>query len=219
MELERIYSFLRELKQNNNREWFNDHKKAYDQVRVIFEAYTQQIINRIAVFDPTVMPVEVKDCVFRIYRDVRFSNNKLPYKTHMGAYINPKGRKSDGFGYYIHLEPGNSLLGGGSIGLPTKQLTLIRESICERIDEYIDIVEDPEFKKYFSTVGEDFLKSAPKGFSKDYEYIDYLKCKEYICSYPISDDYVLKPTALDEIGLVFEQAKRYGDFINTALGY
>lgn len=217
--LKKIYEFLEELKQNNDRDWFNAHREEYDKARKIFEEYVQKVINRIAIFDPSVMPVKVKDCMFRIYRDVRFSPNKEPYKTHFGAYINPRGRKSDSFGYYIHLEPGSSILAGGSIGLPTKRLNLIREAIYQQVDVYIDIVEDPIFKKYFPTVGMDFLKTAPKGFPKDFEHIDYLKCREYVCSCDIADDFVLKSTALDEIGDAFEQAKRYGDFINEALGY
>lgn len=217
--LKNIYEFLEELKLNNNRDWFIEHKKDYESVRKIFEAYVQKVINRIAVFDPLVMPIKVKDCMFRIYRDVRFSANKEPYKTHFGAYINPRGRKSESFGYYIHLEPGGSLLAGGSIGLPTKRLNKIREAIYEQVDVYIDIVEDSSFKKYYPTVGMDFLKTAPKGFPKDFEYIDYLKCREFVCSHDLSDDFFLKDTALDEIGDAFEQAKRYGDFINEALGY
>lgn len=218
-DLKKVYKFLAELKLNNDRDWFNEHRKEYDEVRAIFESYVQKVINRIAVFDPSVMPVEVKECTFRIYRDIRFSANKLPYKTHLGAYINPRGRKSDSFGYYFHLEPGNSLLGGGSIGLPTKRLNKIREAIYEQVESYIDIVEDESFKKFYPTVGMDFLKTAPKGFPKDFEYIDYLKCREFICSCPISDNFVFQPDALDQMGEAFEQAKRYGDFINEALGY
>lgn len=219
MELNKVYHFLKELDNNNDREWFNENKEKYEEARTIFEKFVQIVINRIALFDSSVMVLEPKDCVFRIYRDVRFSKNKLPYKTHMGAYMNPKGRKSDFFGYYVHLQPGNSFIGGGSIGLPTKQLTKIRESICERIDEYIDIVEDAEFKKYFPTVGMDFLKTAPKGFSKDYKYIDYLRCKEYICSHSVDDQFFLQSDCIDRVGDILEQAKRYGDFINSALGY
>ncbi|EGJ71585.1 Conserved hypothetical protein CHP02453 [Bacteroides coprosuis DSM 18011] len=219
MELEKVYHFLTEVEKNNNRDWFAENKGMYEEAQSVFEDFVQLVINRIAIFDPAVMVVEPKDCTFRIYRDIRFSPNKLPYKTHMGAYINVKGRKSDYCGYYVHLQPGKSFLGGGSIGLPTKRLTRIREQIMERIDEYIDIVEDPKFKKYFPIIGMDFLKTAPKGFSKDYKYIDYLRCKEYICSYDVTDDFFLNPSCLDEIGEVFQQNKRFADFINSALGY
>lgn len=219
MELEKIYHFLRQVAKNNDREWFNAHRASYDETRAIFEQFVQLVLNRISVFDPSVMVLEPKECLFRFYRDIRFSKNKMPFKLHMGAYMNPKGKKSDYFGYYVHLQPGHSLIGGGSIGLPTKQLTKIRRHIMEHIDEYRAIVEDPSFKKYFPVVGADFLKSAPKGFSKDYKYIDYLRCKEYICSYTVPDEFFFQENCLDKIGQVLEQAKRYGDFINTALGY
>ena len=219
MELHKVYHFLEEVAINNDRDWFNEHKEEYEEAQTAFENFVQLVLNRISVFDPTVMALEPKDCTFRIYRDVRFSKNKMPYKTHMGAYMNPLGRKSDSFGYYVHIEPGNSFIGGGSIGLPTKQLTKIRTHIMERIDEYIDIVEDAEFKNYFPVVGMNFLKTAPKGFSKDYKYIDYLRSKEYICSYPVRDDFFSQNNCIDELGAICEQVKRYGDFINTALGY
>lgn len=217
MGLERIYDYLRKLEQNNDREWFKEHKDEYDEVAKIFAEFVQANINRIALIDSSVMSVKPKDCVFRIYRDTRFSPNKTPYKTHMGAYINPHGKKSPMFGYYIHLQPGNSFIGGGSIGLPTKLLTKIRENIYYRIDEYRLIVEDAEFKKYFPVVGMDFLKSAPKGFSKDYEYIDYLKCREYVCSYEVDDSFFTSKDYFDKIEAPLHQLKHLADFINSAL--
>lgn len=217
MDIQRIYTFLGNLAQNNTKEWFDDNREEYQEVKKIFEAFVQSLINRIALVDPSVMALRPKDCTYRIYRDIRFSPDKTPYKTHMGAYINPKGKKSPLFGYYIHLEPGNSLVGGGSICLPTKLLTQIRENIYNRVHEYISIVENPDFKKFFPIVGEDFLKTAPKGFSKDYEYIDYLRCKEYICSYRVDDSYFTSGGYIDQIGEPLQELKHLAEFINSAL--
>ncbi len=217
MDIQRIYRFLIELQENNNREWFEQNREEYDTVKSIFDQLVQATINRIAIFDSSVMHLKPKYCTFRIHRDIRFSNDKTPYKTHLGAYINPFGRKSPMFGYYIHLSPNNSFIGGGSIGLPTKLLNKIRDNIYHRIHEYIGIVEDPTFKKYYPVVGEDFLKTAPKGYSKDYEYIDYLRCKEYICSYRVDDSFFTSSDYLDKVGEPLEQLKHLAEFINSAL--
>lgn len=217
MDIQRIYDFLIALERHNDRAWFDEHKEEYLEIKGLFEEFVQTLINRIALFDPSVMVLKPKECTFRIYRDIRFSSDKRPYKTHLGAYINPNGRKSPKFGYYVHLQPGNSFIGGGSIGLPTKLLNKIRAYIYNNVDEYIDIVEDKAFKKYFTRVGEDFLKTAPKGFSKDYKYIDYLRCKEYICSYRVPDSFFINGEYIDQIGEPFMQLKHLGEFINSAL--
>ena len=108
-----IISFLSELQKNNNRVWFQENKERYDGLRQLFIQDVQKLIDRISLFDPEVSGMEAKDCLFRIYRDIRFSPNKLPYKSHFAAYIARGGRSSDRGGYYIHIEPGNCMLSGG----------------------------------------------------------------------------------------------------------
>ena len=120
-------------------------------------------------------------------------------------------------GYYVHLQPDGSMLAGGSLCLPTNILKAVRQSIYDNIEEFVAIVEDPEFKKYFPVIGEDFLKTAPKGFPKDFKYIDYLKCKEYVCSYNVPDDFFTRPDMLEQIDKVFRQFKRFADFINYTI--
>lgn len=216
--LNKSLDFLKDIAVNNDRDWFAENREQYEEAREEFEHFVQLVINRISLFDPSIMTVDPKEAIFRIYRDVRFSKNKLPYKQHMGAYINAYGRKSPYCGYYVHLQPGNSFLGGGSISLPTVQLNMIRNEIMHRIEEYRSIVEDPAFKRFFPVVGADFLKTAPRGFSKDYPYIDYLRCKEYICSYPVNETFFSKPDCLDLMAEAYIQVQRFGDFINSALG-
>lgn len=212
-----IFHFLQELAANNNREWFNENRDKYEKARTEFEKLLSAVISRIALFDETIQGVQVKDCTYRIYRDTRFSSDKTPYKTHIGGYINARGKKSDHCGYYVHIEPGNCLLAGGSICPPPKLLKELRQAIYDNIDEYISIVEDPEFKKYFPVIGDNFLKTAPKGFPKDFKYIDYLKCKEYACSYNVPDEFFTSPDFLDKTEEVFKQLKRFGDFVNFTI--
>ena len=209
-----IFQFLKDLSANNNREWFNEHKAEYELARADFLAI---VIARISLFDETIRGIQPKDCTYRIYRDTRFSADKTPYKIHFGGYINAKGKKSNHCGYYVHLQPNGSMLAGGSLCLPSNVLKAVRQSIYDNIEEFVAIAEDPEFKKYFPVIGEDFLKTAPKGFPKDFKHIDYLKCKEYICSYNVSDSFFTQSDVLEQIDKVFRQFKRFADFINYTI--
>ena len=112
MDIPVIFRYLKDLAANNNRDWFNAHRDAYESARSEFENLLTAVIARISTFDETIRGIEAKDCTYRIYRDTRFSQDKTPYKIHMGGYINAKGKKSDHCGYYIHLQPGNCLLAG-----------------------------------------------------------------------------------------------------------
>lgn len=212
-----IFRFLEELSVNNNREWFNNNKDKYERARLEFEGLLASIISTITVFDESIIGVQPKDCTYRIYRDTRFSADKTPYKTHFGGYINARGKKSEHCGYYVHIEPGNCLLAGGSICPPPKLLKALREAVYENIDEYRSIVEDPEFKKHFPVIGENFLKTAPKGFPKDFEHIDYLKCKEYACSCRVPDSFFTSTDVLEKTGDIFCQLKRFADFMNYTI--
>ena len=212
-----IFQFLKELSLNNNREWFNDHKDDYLKAQAEFKNLLTAIIQRISLFDDEIVGIQAKDCTYRIYRDVRFSQDKSPYKLHFGGYINGKGKKSEHCGYYVHLQFGYCLLAGGSLCPPPDILKALRQSVYDNIDEYRSIVEDPAFKKYFPVIGENFLKTAPKGFPKDFKYIDYLKPKEFICSYQVPDEFFLDEKMLDNVSDVFKQLKRFSDFTNYTI--
>lgn len=212
-----IFEFLKELSANNNREWFNEHKSDYLKVQNEFENLLTAIIERISLFDEDIKGIQAKDCTYRIYRDTRFSPDKTPYKIHFGGYINAKGKKSEHCGYYVHLQLGNCLLAGGSYCPSPNILKALRQSVYDNIDEYISIVEDPVFKKYFPVIGENFLKTAPKGFPKDFKYIDYLKCKDYSCAYLVPDEFFLDEHMLDNVSDVFKQLKRFCDFTNYTI--
>ncbi len=212
-----VFQFLKELSANNNREWFNEHREFYEKARLEFENILSVVIARIALFDDSVKDVQPKDCTYRIYRDTRFSSDKTPYKNHFGGYINAHGKKSDHCGYYLHIQPGGSMLAGGSLCLPPKVLKAVRQSIYDNIDEYRSIVEDSAFKQYFPVVGENFLKTAPKGFPKDFQYIDYLKCKEYVCTCLVQDSFFANPDFLEQTEDIFRQFKRFSDFLNYTI--
>ncbi len=212
-----IFNFLNDISLNNNREWFNQNRDKYEEARTEFDKLISAVISRISIFDETIQGIQPKDCTYRIYRDTRFSPDKTPYKTHMGGYINARGKKSEHCGYYVHIEPGNCLLAGGSICPPPKLLKALRQAVYDNIDEYLSIVEDPEFKKYYPVIGDEFLKTAPKGFPKDFPYIDYLKCKTYTCTYKVADDFFTSPTFLDQTEDAFRQMKRFADFVNYTI--
>lgn len=217
MDISEILDFLKRLAAHNNREWFQEHKAEYLRVQTAFEELLSVVIARISLFDESVAHVLPRDCTYRIYRDVRFSADKSPYKTHIGGYINAKGKKSDHCGYYLHLEPENCMIAGGSWCMPSDMLRAVRQSVCDNIDLYRSIVEDPAFRRYFPIVGEQFLKTVPKGFPKDFPYPQYIRCKDYIVSCHLPDDFFNRPDFLDCMDDIFRQLKRFADFTNATI--
>lgn len=210
--------FLEALKANNNREWFNAHKEQYLEIKNKIDLLASRLIAVISEFDPEAKLMRPEDCTYRIHRDTRFSPDKTPYKTHIGIFINPpKGKKSLRCGYYIHFEPGNCFVAAGTICLPSPVVKAIRQSIFDEIDEYRGIVESPEFKKVFPAVGENLLKTAPKGFPKDWEFIDYIRPKDFVCSGKIPAKTVMSPRLPELLAPALRQAKRFNDFINFTI--
>lgn len=179
--MEDILDFLRELRQHNNREWFNERKEQFIELRTLFLNKVDELIRLISVFDEEVVGLTAKDCVYRIYRDTRFSPDKTPYKTFFSAYIASKGgKKSLRAGYYLHLEPGNCLLSGGVWCPESKLLKGLREAVYEHCDEFIDITENPEFKKRYPIFDGEMLKTIPRPFPKDFKYPALLMRKDYV---------------------------------------
>lgn len=213
--MKRIYSFLKSLARHNDREWFAAHKEQYLLVKSLADNFAEQLLALIASVDPQASRLSVKDVTYRIYRDTRFSHDKTPYKTHIGIFINPpNGKKSLRYGYYFHLEPGASLICAGNMPGPTKLTNMIRRDIYDNIDEWIELVESPEFKTYFPVVGGDPLKTAPKGFPKDWKYIEYLKPRDFGAIMELNDDFFCAPDIIDRLRPIVVQMKRLNDFIN-----
>ncbi|MGL5785956.1 MAG: DUF2461 domain-containing protein [Bacteroidales bacterium] len=185
-----IMSFLSMLQENNNREWFAEHKEEYEIAKSEFEKSVNTIIGGLSQFDSSLNGLDAKDCIWRIYRDVRFSYDKSPYKTHFGAFMAKGGRKSSYSGYYLHMEPGNCLLGGGIWCPDSKLLSALRRSVYDHTEEFLSILNDPGFKSIYDGLDkEDMLKIIPRNFPKDYAYPDLIKVKSYLVSHSLKDSF------------------------------
>lgn len=209
-----IIQFLRELRENNNRPWFQENKARYDVLRAAFVDEVQELIRGISLFDPEIAGVEAKDCLFRIYRDTRFSPDKTPYKTYMSAFIAQGGRKSERGGYYIHLEPDNSILSGGVWCPDPKLLKKLRQDIYDHIEEFVAIIEAPDFKAIYPELEGDVLKRMPAGYPADSPYGYILKHKDFsvICNKP--DDFFNQGDWIEASIGCFEKLLPFNRFLN-----
>lgn len=217
MDANKIFRFLKDINVHNDREWFKENKEEYETAHIEFENFIASLIGRISVFDNSVRILQPKDCMYRIYRDIRFSEDKSPFKRHWGSYINSKGKKSAHSGYYIHLEPDNCMICSGSIYVTSEMTKALRHSVYDNIDEFRNIVEDKDFKQYFPSIGFEHLKTAPKGFPKDFPYMDYLKCKDFDCCMKVADNFFYDEKLLDNLDKIFRQMKRLNDFVNLVI--
>lgn len=228
MQAQRILEFLDGIKKNNNREWFNGHKEEYKAVRAEFEKGVSAAILRISQFDPSIKHLTAKDTTYRFHRDTRFSTDKSPYKTHLGAYIAAHGKKAFHGGYYIHLEPGHCLVSCGNYYLPTNILTSCRNEIMANIDRWREIVESKIFIDTFGRpcegdwdapkgFGMEHLKTAPSGFPRDYEFIQYIRMKDFCCWKAVPDSFFEGEKWLDDMCGILEIGKPMMDFINSVI--
>lgn len=207
--------FLIDLESNNNRDWFNENKSLYITAIADFTAYLDDLIVEMTGFDESLSGVKAKDCVFRIYRDVRFSKDKSPYKPHFSAYISGGGRKSNLPGYYFHLDPFQSFIAGGKYMPEAEELLAIRTKISNDFTGFQKIINEPKFKANFGEVSRDFsLKTAPKGFPKDHEALELLKLKSFTVSRKCSEKEIKN---LEFVADSFRTMKPLLDFLNDSL--
>lgn len=209
-----IIQFLKELSCNNNREWFQANKSRYDVLHKAFVDEVQQLINRIALFDPQVAGLEAKDCMFRIYRDLRFSPDKTPYKVHFAAYMAQGGRSSERGGYYIHLEPGHCHLSGGVWCPPPKLLKKLRQDIYDHIDEFVGIIHEPEFKALYPTMEGEVLKRMPAGYPSDFQYDEIMRHKDFCVSCLKPDSFFEQDDWMDQSVAILEKLLPLNNFLN-----
>jgi uncharacterized protein (TIGR02453 family) len=209
-------AFLSDLKENNNRDWFRMNQSRYSEAKNNFETFVQDIIDKIVVFDPILKGLEVKSCTYRINRDIRFSNDKTIYKTHLGAFIVRGGKKNgDKYsGYYIHVEPGNSMIAGGAYLPPAPWLSAIREKIDNQGEKLVTIINKKDFIKFFGKIEGDKLKTAPKGYPRDHPFIEFLKLKSFLVSRIISDSEINSEGCSDYIIRGCRILKPLNDFLN-----
>ena len=213
-----VFDFLLDIEQNNNRDWFQQNKKRYDAALKNVQEFISQLIAGISVFDTSVSTQEAKKCIFRIYRDVRFSHDKTPYKTHFGAFITPSGRKSGDAGYYIHLQNNASFVVGGLWSPEPAVLKKIREEIYYAPEELVGIIENKTFKSTFGElVEEDSLKNAPKNYPIDFEHIKLLKYKHFCAEKAVSNAEVTAGDFLEKCLQILEVSAPLVGYMNRVV--
>lgn len=215
--MQEVLSFLSELKENNNREWFDLNRKRYEESRKKMIFLAELINQEIARFDPEIGIQDPKNCIFRIFRDVRFGADKTPYKSNMGIFIAKGGRKSIDAGYYLHIEPGASFVGGGSYCPPANALKAIRTEIFDHPEEFKALIQSKNFLRVYTEMYDNKLKTAPKGFPKDFADIDLLKYKSFAFTSKINDSVVTNNAFVGTIVGALKELYPVNRFLNTAI--
>ncbi len=209
--------FLTKLKNNNNRAWFQENRAAFDQAQETFAIFVDALIRDLGRVE-NLAGVSAKDCIFRIYRDVRFSKDKSPYKTNMGAEIVGGGRKSGRLGYYLHVAPHDQSMIAGGLYMPSgEQIAKFRQVIAHDAKKFKKIVNDNEFKKYFGPFEGEKLKTAPQGFARDHPEIELLKLKQVVVHHRLSDKQVLAAKAAAHAVAVCKAMKPFLDYLNSII--
>jgi len=205
--------FLKTLEKNNNRDWFNENKDLYSDAQEDVLSFLEKLIGEIAKFDEEILKIEPKKALFRIYKDIRFSKLKIPYKTHFGAALGfGKGDRISG--YYLHIEPGKSFLAGGIYQPESSVLKEIRKEIAMNAEELLRILEEKDFRNNFRGLSvESKLQRVPTGFEKDHPMAEFLKLKNLFVTHPISDEEVLNKNAMKNFAQIFKTMKPLNDFI------
>lgn len=212
-----VFGFLKKLSQNNNREWFSEHKNLYVESQQNVIAFLESIITKMSGFDEELAKIDAKKALFRIYRDTRFSKDKIPYKTNFGASLGMAKGSQKG-GYYLHLEPGKSFIAGGIYMPESSVLKELRKEISLYSEEFLAIINNNDFKKHFPEMDqEDKLKKIPQGFEKDDPMAEYLKLKNFIVVYDLKDEEVLDKNAVKNLTNIFKLMKPLNDFLNAPL--
>jgi uncharacterized protein (TIGR02453 family) len=210
--------FLRKLSKNNHRDWFNAHKDLYLAAKENVEEFSMQLAAGIAAFDAGIGALEPKDCMFRIYRDARFSHDKSPYKTNMGTVVQRGGKKTPYGCYYVHIEPNSCFLSGGIYMPMPETLKAIRQSIDVNFEEFEAIIKEKNFKKYFGGIANDNrLVKVPQGFDKNSPAAEFLKQKNFYVMRGVSDEEICSPTFLKNTLQAFKALKPLNDFFNEAI--
>ena len=223
--MKEILRFLEELAQHNDRAWFAENKTWYQECYARFVEFSAEYIKRLAEIDPALKDLQPKDCIWRIYRDTRFSHDKRPYKEWFGVFPaagvpgKPKtwGKKSMRGGYYVHIQPGQCMFAGGIWDPGKELLDALRKEIEANYEEVEAIMAAPSWKQYF---GQDFdtmwggLKKVPAGFDPNFVHADWLKHKTYTFSTPLTDRQVSAPDFIDRIVEIAAAGKPMNDFLN-----
>ncbi|HEX8315907.1 MAG TPA: DUF2461 domain-containing protein [Flavisolibacter sp.] len=212
--------YLTQLKKNNNKFWFDAHRAQYEAARIDFSNFIQMVIEALQKTDTTITGLTARDCLFRINRDIRFSKDKTPYKAHFGASIKRGGRKSGFAGYYFHLEPGHSFIGGGMWMPEAPALKNMRQEIDYNWEEFQSILQEKNFKKIYGDIykGDDVsLSTMPKGYEKENPAAEYLRLKSFIAETKMADEELVKATLHKKTVAAFEALQPALNFINRTV--
>lgn len=213
-------NFLKSLKKNNNKIWFDQNREKYIATKIDFENLVTDILQKMILFDPDMKGLVAKNCMFRINRDIRFSKNKTPYKINISASFNKGGKKSVNAGYYFHLQPGDNSFAGGGLWAPAApELKKIRQEIDYSLPEFKKILNSPAFKKNYGELEREkdqMLVNVPKGYDKENPAVEFLRLKSFIATKAIPDSSLLLPNLSHEIAQSFEALRPLVKFINRA---
>ncbi len=210
--------FLKSLHKNNNREWFLKNKTKYDAAKDNYLNFVEEVLSGIQKFDPTLNELLPKQCVFRINRDVRFSKNKDPYKNNFGASFSKGAKKVNAAGYYFHLEPGASFIGGGLWMPEAPDLQKIRQEIDYSFKEFASIINHSKFKTIFGALTtEAKLSRPPKGYNIENPAIEYLKLKSFTAIVPIADKDILNANIVKQSLTIFKTLSPLVQFLNRGI--
>ena len=210
--------FLKTLKKNNSKEWFDQNRKSYEQAKENYLDFVGEVLGRMKKIDASLADLEPKQCVFRINRDVRFSKNKDPYKTNMGASFSKGGKKIQCAGYYFHLEPGASFIGGGFWMPMAPELNKIRQEIDYGAEAFYKIINKKKFKDIFGSLSEsEKLSRPPKGYEADNPAIELLKLKSFVVMTTVKDSELTGKELASTVVDHFETMMPLVDFLNKAI--
>lgn len=212
--------FLNDLIANNNTEWMHANKKRYENYKKDYHNFIGSILTEMKKFDKSLEPLEVKNCTFRINRDIRFSKDKSPYKTNMGVWMSQDRTQKNAPGYYIHYEPGNCFVAGGVWCPETNELKKIRKEIEFFYDDLEGIVSNKNFKKEFGQLDRsenNVLKKAPKDFEANHPAIEFLKLKSFTTSVKINESVFTEADFSKKITAKLILLKPLNDFLKRGL--
>ena len=212
--------FLDDLKANNNRDWFLENKKRYEAVKKDYQQLVGDFLDVMKPLDPSLEMLEVKNCTFRINRDIRFSKDKTPYKSHLGVWLSSGVKGMNRSGYYLHLEKGASFIAGGLYCPEPEDLKKMRKEIAYFYDDLETILNKKDFKKEFKDFDrneKNMLKNPPRGFEKEHPAIEFLKLKSFESSQRIDISEATKKDFVATMSKKLIVLKPLNDFINRAL--
>lgn len=212
--------FSNDLRENNNTPWMHANKARYENYKKDYHFFINSLLTEMKKLDPSLEPLEVKNCTFRINRDIRFSKDKTPYKTHIATWFSTNKIRKNSPGYYVHFEEGKSFIAGGIWGPEPEDVKKIRKEIAFFYEDLDKIISNPDFKKEFVEITRDenfLLKNVPKGYDSNHPAAEHLKLKSFTCSQRIEDNLFSKKEFSVTIAKKLIALKEFNQFLNRAL--